>query len=355
MTTMNLSKKVLTTAFGLIFVFPASSNYQLNEWSFGQGGAQQSASGNYELNSVLGEVSDNQLQSTNYGILPGLEFVQMANTPPAPAWTNDSDDYNKLKLVLNTGGNPSDAEFAVAISVDNFVTTLYVQSDDTVGTTLGSEDWRAYASWGSGSGVFVVGLSPNTSYTVKVKARQGDFTEGPWGPTANASTSQVSLTFDIDVAATDQETASPYQVDVGSLSIGSVITASDKIWVDLATNAEAGGVVYVYGTNSGLLSSTTNYTISSVTANLSAASEGYGLQIASTSQSSGGPLAEESPYDGSGETVGIVDTTVRGIFSSTTEIAGGRGSTNVKAKASSTAPAASDYSETLVMVASSTF
>ena len=245
----------------------------------------------------------------------------------------------------------------MAISDDNFATTQYVQTDNTVGSTFNINNFRTYASWGSGSGTFIIGLAANKTYKVKVKARQGLFTETPWGPTASASTSNLTLTFDIDIGPTDPgETAGPYTVALGSLSAGSVTTATDKIWIDFETNGEAGGFVYVYDANTGLRSSALNYTIDSSTANLTGASEGYGLQGSSVAQSSGGPLAKESPYDGTSENVGIVSSAIRVILnSSSNPIVAGRASIAVKAKISTTTPASSDYSDTLTMIASASY
>lgn len=348
-------KKYFSLIFLSFLVFPASNNYQLNEWSFGSGGSQNSGSGNYELNTVLGEIGGEQTGSNNYLIGPGLEFVYMANTPAAPTLNNPSNYYNKLDLIINNGDNPSDTLFAVGISDDDFATTNYVQSDNSISLTLGGEDWQSYIDWGSGSGVTIVGLQPDTTYKVKVKAKQGDFTEGSWGPTATAATSPVSMSFDIDVASTDTESSPPYAVNLGSLEAGSVITGSDRIWIDFETNGAGGGSVYVYGNNSGLFSTTANYTIPSSSTNLAVASEGYGLQVASTAESSGGPIDPVAPYDGAGDNVGVLDSSIRELLNTTSPVTAGRGSSLIKVIVDSTTPAALDYSDTLTLVASATF
>lgn len=338
-----------------LFAFPASSNYELKSYSFGAGGGESSSS-NYSALQILGEQAGDRMTGSTYLGLPGLQFVQMANTPGAPTFTNDDNYYNKLNLIIDTQSNPSDTEYAIAISDDDFSTTSYVQSDNTVGSTLGSEDWQTYTDWGGASGEFVVGLDANTTYKVKVKARQGEYTEGPWGPTASAATSAITLSYDIDVSSIDEETAAPYELDIGTLSAGSVTTGSDKIWIDLTTNAAGGGSVYVYGNTGGLYSQTANYTISGVSANLSAVSEGFGLQSASVSESSGGPFAAVSPYNGSSENVGIVSTNPQTVFdSSSAPITSGRSSMTVKAKIKDLTPASTDYTETLTFIAAGNF
>lgn len=347
-------KKYLFLFF--LFVVPASTNYSLQDYTFGAGGGTDQASSNYAMEVSLGEVVSDRANSSSYGILPGLLFTQMANTPSAPDFENSDDYTNKLLITINTENNPSDAEYAIAISTDNFSTTEYVQSDNTVGSTLGSEDWQTYADWGGASGELIVGLEPDTTYYVKVKARAGKFTEGPWGPVASAATSALTISFDIDVSATNTETSSPYVVTLGSLSSGSVATSTEKIWIDFSTNAPGGGYVYVLGTNSGLYSQSNNYTISSLSGNLSSETEGFGIQQDSTTQTSGGPLSVSSPYDGTGEVVGEVATQPQTIVTTSSQpVVNGRASFVTKAKISELTPAASDYTDTLTLISAATF
>jgi len=215
---------------------PASTNYKLKDFGFGTGGTGNSSSSNYLLNAITGEQSGAKMSGTNYNLGPGLEFTNQANVPAAPVFTNPGNYYNKLQIVLNTSDNPTDTEYAIAISTDNFVTeTNYVQNDNTVGSTLGIEDYQTYVEWGGASGFFVVGLSSNTTYYVKVKAMQGKFTETNYGPVATAATVSPTLTFDIDVSATDTETDPPFSINFGDLVAGSVTDSPQKIWIDLST------------------------------------------------------------------------------------------------------------------------
>ncbi len=339
-------------------VFPVSNSYSLRDFSWGAGGTDGGTdSTSYALNATLGEVSENELDGSAYKVWPGLEFTQMANVPAAPTLANSSNYYNKLNLIIAISDNPTDTVYAVAISTDAFASdTKYVQSDNTVGASLGAEDWQTYANWGSGTGEFIVGLTPGTTYSVKVKAQQGNFSESPWGPVTSTATSSVSLSFDIDVASTDTESAAPYVLSFGSITPGSVNTTSDRVWVDLATNAANGGSVYLYGTNSGLYSTRADYTIAAVNGNLTALSEGFGLQYASVGQSAGGPVAVDSPFNGTSETVGTLTTTPQRIFNTTSApVTAGRASFVTKAKPSNLAPAASDYADTITIVAAASF
>ncbi len=341
----------------LAYAGPVSNNYELKDFSFGAGGTSKSDSTSYSLFGLLGETESGQSASSAYKIGEGLVYTLQANTPPAPSLTNPSSYYNKLKLIINTGSNPSDAKFAVAISTDNFSSdTKYVQNDNTVNTTLGTEDWQTYTNWGGASGINIIGLTPGTTYTVKIAAQRGNFTETGYGPTAQATTSQSSLTFDIDVASTDTETDPPFTLAIGDLTAASVITAPSKVWVDVDTNGTAGAAVYVYSTNSGLNSSRASYTISSLSGNLASVSEGYGARGSTATQSSGGPFQIVAPYDGSGDVVGVVDGTKRIMFDSASQsFTAGRASFEVKAKASAVTKAASDYTDTLTVIVSATF
>lgn len=350
-------KKVVTLLMsaqvGALVLFPASSNYTLRSYEFGGGGGV-GESASYMTEGILGEQSSNDASSAGYSLGSGILFVQQSNAPTI-FLTNDTSWYNKLKFVLGIQDNPTDVVYAIAISTDNFTTTQYVQDDNTIDSTLGDEDYQTFASWGGGAGTNIIGLLPGTTYQVKAKARQGIATESPYGPSSSAATVASSLIFDIDVASTDTETGAPYSLSVGSLSAGNVITATNKVWVDFESNAAGGGYVYVSGTNAGLRSSNLNYTISSSTQDLTGASEGYGIQ-SSTVAATSGTFTALSPYNNSSENVGVVDTTIRELYNSTSgPITGGRGSFVVKAKSSVTTPSSNDYSEVLTLIASGTF
>lgn len=336
----------------LFFVLPASTTYELHDAGFGAGGVDVGNSSNYSISGTAGEVSSNSLSGTTYDLGPGLQFARQSNTPAAPTFTNPASHYNKLQFILDTGGNPSDAQFAIAISTDNFATTNYVQADNTIGVT---PVYQTYATWGGGSGAYVIGLQTNTAYKMKVKAIHTKYTESAYSAEATASTIAPTLSYDIDIHSSDTETGAPYIISFGTLNIGSVTTSPQKIWVDLDTNAEAGAFVYLYANNTGLTSASAGYTIPSATVDLSGTGEGYGIRIDTTTQGSGA-LTAVSPYNTANDVVGILDTTSRTIFTSNNApISAGRGSLLVKAKASTTTPAAGDYASVITIIASATF
>jgi len=341
---------------------PASQNYQLQDYSFGASGTDKTNSNNYGISAVAGQQEGGQAASNNFSIGPGLSYTVESNTPAPPTVSNPSNYYNQLKIVIDNGSNPTDATFAIAISTDDFLTdTRFVQADHTLGT---SPVWQSYSSWSGATGFNIIGLDPGLTYTAKVTAIQGDFSQSPFSaittPTCvcQAATISPTLSFDLDVAPTDQSTSPPYNLNIGTLIPGSVTTSSDKIWVSLSTNATGGGTVYVYSTNSGLNSSSVSHNIISTTTDLTGATEGYGAQSSSVTQSAGGPFETLAPYNGlsSSNNVGALDSTKRPIFdSSNSPVTAGRASFLLKAKPSTTAPAATDYTDVLTVIATGSF
>lgn len=241
-----LFRRLATIPMAILLVLPASTNYQLRDYGFGSGGGDDGQSANYAALQMTGEPGNYQLVSSSYKSGNGLVFANQANGPAAPTLVSN-DDYNRLKLTLIPGSDAADTQYAIAISADAFAsTTNYVQSDDYVGAALGDEDWRTYAQRGGASGFFILGLEPNTTYTVKIRARQGDFTETGWGPTAAAATTDVSISFSIAGVAsgtsvagvTTDVTSTATSVPFGELVRNSRKEAAQTITV--STNANNG-------------------------------------------------------------------------------------------------------------------
>lgn len=350
-----LGKFLAGLLVGLHFfaVQPSTNNYLLQDYGFGNGGGVTGTS-NYSLEGIAGEVSGQDMSSDNYGLGSGLLEAQMANVPTISLGNPDSSP-SKLHLVLDPQNNPSDALFAIAISTDSFVTTSYVQNDGTVGAVLGFEDYQTYAAWGSGSGSDIIGLASNTTYQVKARAFTGEFTESGYGPASSAATSDITLTFDIDVSASDTETGPPYAVAFGDLLPATVTDGPSKVWLDIETSAGSGVRVFILSANAGLSSSTAGYTITSASGDLSALSEGFGARGDTATQSGGGPLAFESPYNGALNNIGIIDGSYRPLLSSVAALDAGRSSMILKAKATATTPAAMDYADLYTLVAAASF
>jgi len=345
---------------GMLFFagLPATNNYKLNSYGFGAGGTANSSTANYSLEGTVGEVSGQTATTSNYQAKPGFIETQQANVPKLADFNNGGGTfYNKLRFIIDQQGNPDDAKYALQISTtSNFSSNVnYVKSDLTIGPSLTLADYQTYSAWGGATGSNIIGLAPSTTYYLRVKATQGNFTESGYGPASNATTVGPQLSFDIDIANIDDDSDPPYNLNVGNLLAGTVITSSNRIWMDFDTNATGGGYIYIYGQNTGLRSASKNHTIASSNVNLSSAGEGYGAQSASTAQSSGGPLNVIAPYNVSSDNVGIIDTTVRQIFGSSAPIEGGRASLVLKAKSNILTPSSNDYADVITVVASGNF
>jgi len=325
---------------------PSSTNFTLKSYDFGNGGGSTSST-NFGLNSSTGTQAESGLSSANFKTLSGLQPTQNANVPTAATFTNPSNEYNRLKLVINTSSNPTDTKYQVAISDDNFTTTKYVQPDNTVGTANTIAQYQTYTSWGGAAGVWVVGLSANTTYKVMVRALQGNFTGTAYGPQASAATVLPNLTFSV---ATSLTSTPPYSIAFSNITAGSVISATTTADIGLTTNSLNGGTVYVKS-NGTLASALAANSITSATADLSVTAVGYGAVVTSTSQASGGPFTAIAPFNGAGNNVGGLSTSLQPILTSTGSITTGTASITLKAKVDATTPAAIDYTDTLTFIA----
>ena len=132
-TLQRLSRFIVIPPMVAMVLFPSSQNYQLKSYEFGGGGGT-AASENYTQEGIVGEQATTDQASENFRIGSGLNVVQQANVPTVTI-TNDANWYNKLKVIIGIENNPTDTVYAIAISSDDFVTTNYVQSDNTVSTT----------------------------------------------------------------------------------------------------------------------------------------------------------------------------------------------------------------------------
>ena len=332
---------------------PTSTNYKLPAYDVGSGGTDSSSSTNFGLNAISGSQTGDQHTSTSYSLASGLNPTQNANVPPAPALSNPSSYYNKLHLVVDNGGNPTDTVFLIAISTDNFVTTDYVQPDNSISPTFTLATYRTYASYGGGSGFLILGLQPNTTYKVKVKALRGNFTESAYGPmTTGVATIGQTLSFGL---TTSLSAVPPFVADFASLSAGSVFSADADLNITMTTNASSGGTVYIKSFNSALMSASASYSINSSTADLSAASSGYGAQVVSTSQTSGGPIVSQATFNGVADNVGLLTNIFQKLLTTSNPVVGATSTFQLKAKANATVPATSDYSDILTVVAATNY
>ncbi len=340
---------MFTAGLLLFATSPSSTNYVLPSYDIGSGGTDNSSSSNFRLNATSGTQNTSQQSSTNFRINSGENPTQNANVVSAPTLTNPENYYDRLRLVINTSGNPSDTRYLIAISSDGFATSRYVQTDNSIGTSTALTNYRTYAAYGSGSGFLILGLSPSTTYQARIKAIRGNFTENNFGP---ASTSAATVSQNLSFGITTTLSGSPpFSASFSSLNPGSVSSANADINLALSTNAMSGGSIYLKGVNSGLLSPSQSFTISSATADLGSASSGYGARIQSSSQVSGGPLTSLAPYNGAGDNVGAIPASFQPLLSTSGPITTGTSVIRLLAKVTGDTPGATDYSDSLTIVA----
>lgn len=106
----------------------------------------------------------------------GTTFAAVPNAPSLSSVTATG-----VTVTLDMGANPASTEAAI----QETSTSKYVQADGSLNT---GTVWQTKAGWGGGSGQAVIGLTPNTTYTFKVKARNSASTETTFSATASALT-----------------------------------------------------------------------------------------------------------------------------------------------------------------------
>ena len=92
----------------------------------------------------------------------------LANKPDAP--TVNATSSTSLTIIINANSNPASTEFAIR----NDTAGKYLKAD---GTLQDAEVWQNRVAWGGDGGKENTELNINSSYSYKVKARNGDNTE----------------------------------------------------------------------------------------------------------------------------------------------------------------------------------
>ncbi len=349
--------KLALTVPLFLAALPSTTNYELNSYGFGSGGTANSSTGNYSLEGITGEISGQTSATSTYTQKPGFNETQQANVPKITL-TNPSNYYDKLHFLIDQQNNPTDALYAIQVKVNDATcdfttgTIDYIQSDDTLGSSLVTADYQTYAAWGGSSGQNMIGLSSSTNYCIRAKATQGQFTESAYGPSSSAATvgQQISFCLWSGGSCGSSSNATAFS----GLVAGSISSATNNLNLTLTTNADNGGNVYVYST--GKLQSATHVggTITSVTGtspvDLTSLSSGYGAQVSTASG-----LTIQSPYNGSGSNVGQLSTIINTLLAASSPIASGSATIQLQAKAANTTPAATDYADIVTVIAAANF
>lgn len=185
--------------------------------------------------------------------------------------------------------------------------------------------------------------------------------------TMSASVAET-ITFDLDTATSDTESATPYTVNLGSL-LYTQVNRSDhslinSIFMDAATNATGGMTVTVQNANGadGLKSTSVPADkIVNAATNMLAGTANYGLCVVSGPT---GGLARAGTYNSGGtcttasatnEVEALTATPLPLIASTAASTAAGRAEVLVNATVASSTPAHADYADTLTFIATASF
>ncbi|MGH7156806.1 MAG: hypothetical protein ACREGG_01690 [Candidatus Saccharimonadales bacterium] len=343
--------------FTTLASLPSTTNYELNSYGFGSGGAANSTTSNYALEGITGELSGTSPATTSYTTNPGFIQTQQANVPKVTL-TNPSNYYDKLHFTIDQQGNPTDALYALRIQTTSTTCssptgTYYVQSDDTIGASLALADYQDYATWGGSGGASIIGLTASTTYCLSAKATQGKFTESAYGPASSAATVGQSITFCL-YTSDGNCSSSSHATSFSGLLAGTVSTASNTIDVNFSTNADSGGNIYIYST--GALTSTSHpgTSINSAPAgtadDLSSLTKGYGAVVTTPVS-----MIVQPPYLASGNLAGSLATTIQTMLSASAPVNSVGNVIQLKAKVDNLTNAASDYADTITVIAAASF
>jgi hypothetical protein len=185
------------------------------------------------------------INSVNTTLGDELNFWTLANAPAAP--TVNTPTGSSLNVTIGASdGNPSTTTYAIQETTSG----NYVQANGTLGA---SAVWQTSATW---SAITLTGLSSATTYTFKVKARNGANTETAFGSTTSGTTSSIGLNSVILSSAL----TSTY----GSVSSGVSFTASGtNLTSNITATAQSGYQVSTdnssFGASVSVASGTTIY------------------------------------------------------------------------------------------------
>ena len=163
-----------------------------------------------------------------YGSTNGsnLTFYTLANIPGVPSVSSPTNTTLDV-AISDVNSNPSSTEFAIWITGSQ-----YVQSNGSLGATA---VWQTASAWGTKT---VTGLSGGTTYTFKIKARNGDLVETSFGSTADGTTSSsVPPTVSSPTYASITNTSATLGGNVTSDG-GDPITDRGIVWAETSLNAD---------------------------------------------------------------------------------------------------------------------
>jgi len=328
-----------------------SGNYKLLDPQLGSGGGESSSVNFKSLSFIGGGLERGKFSSSLYSVGVGQGYTFMANVPTVACFETQSDGssscsslsgvggmvqvcgpsgcYDRARFEINPQGNPPDTVYSVQLSPDNWSTILYLDgSSHTLESVLSHNinDYKTLAEWQildngtDWSRENILGLTPNTTYRIRLTALNGNYTETGFSPQAIASTAYPYIELDLDIATNSGvETVAPHRVDIGVLGVLAPTAAQNNVYVDFQTNIQSGMSVYVKDEFGGLSNGT--YTIVSASEDLANAlnGDGFGIKVDSVSQiaNNTGYAKATSKYETAGTyQVGGINNSLQKIFCS---------------------------------------
>lgn len=277
------------------------------------------------------------------------------------------------ETIVTTGASATEWN----VDVTGQVVTFSPETDDvlTAGNCIRFEMGTAATTGGTGSASTVTNGAVDDDDTIAIAGSFGDTGTitvdiiDDDQVTVTATVNQ-SITFDLDTATTDTESATPYTVDLGTITtsdtrVSGTTDSINYIWMDLGTNASGGATVTVKnanGTNGLVSTSTPADNINSADGAIADGTENYGLCVVSVAQTTG-TLSIASGYSGNtcagnsetNDVEALSSTTPEAIVTSTAPLGAGRAQIAVNGAISSSTPAHADYTDTLTFIATATF
>ena len=104
-------------------------------------------------------------------------FYTLSNTPGTPSIPDWDIHTTYLRFILNSNNNPASTQFTIYEEETN----QFLQGSGLLDATAA---WHTYTGWGDSDGISITNLTPGTSYSFKVKARNGDLVSTDWSETS---------------------------------------------------------------------------------------------------------------------------------------------------------------------------
>ncbi|KKR06470.1 MAG: hypothetical protein UT34_C0001G0511 [candidate division WS6 bacterium GW2011_GWF2_39_15] len=157
------TNKFVDTSTGLLADTPAWGDY--TQWGSGSGLILSGLSANVRYTF---EVKAQNNDGVETGYSPVVSRYTRANTPALTSLIPSSSSV--LVAVVDSASNPASTEFQLREEASG----LNIDVSNGTLTSSTSTSWGTYVEVGEGSGLGLTGLSPNTLYSIKARARNGE-------------------------------------------------------------------------------------------------------------------------------------------------------------------------------------